>query len=234
MRLNPSALEQITAATNLPLVIVSLVAVVRLWQRRQAYPLRAGLWIGMFGGLASATALGIFAHGLALDPAARKLLWQPINVALGLTVACFAAGAVLDRWGAVAAARTLPALLLLSAIFFGYASFVASSFLPYILYEGAAMLFCLAVYLTLSAQGRLTGAGWMVAGVGITILAAVLQATPGVSLRMGVTFDHNGVFHLVQLPALLCLLTGVQIGLVPKLQKSSHVAGMFPNALRLP
>jgi hypothetical protein len=52
----------------------------------------------------------------------------------------------------------------------------------------------------------------MVAGVGITILAAVLQATP-VSFRLGVTFDHNGVFHLVQLPGLICLLTGVQFGL---------------------
>jgi hypothetical protein len=52
--------------------------------------------------------------------------------------------------------------------------------------------------------------------------------------RLGVTFDHNGVFHLVQLPGLLCLLTGVQIGLGPKPQKESDVAGTFPNALRLP
>ena len=57
---------------------------------------------------------------------------------------------------------------------------------------------------------------------------------PGVVFRLGVTFDHNGVFHLVQLPGLLCLLTGVQIGLGPKPQKESDVAGTFPNALRLP
>jgi hypothetical protein len=234
MQLNPSTLEQVTAITNLPLVLASLAAVACLWRRRQAHPLRAWLWIGVFGGLAIASGVAVFAHGLALDTAARKLLWHPIKGALGLAVAWFAAGAVLDRWGPRAAGRALPALLLLSAGFFGYASFVASTFLPFILYEGLAMLFCLAVYLTLCVQNRLAGAGWMVAGVGITILAAVLQAMPAVVLRLGVTFDHNGVFHLVQLPGLLCLLTGLKIGLGPKPERESNATGMFPNALRFP
>ena len=212
-QLNSSPTELVTAATNLPLAIVSLVAVVCLWQLRQAQAMRAALWIGMFGNLAIASGLGIFAHGLALDATARKLIWQPVNAALALTVACFASGAVLDRWGPGVAGRALPALLLLSAAFFGYATFWSNSFLPFVVYEGMAMLFCLTVYLTLAAQHRLAGAGWMVAGVGITILAAGLQALPAVRFRLGVTFDHNGVFHLVQTAGLLCLLAGVQRGL---------------------
>jgi len=233
MQLNPSAIEQVTAVTNLPLVLFSLVAVNSLYARRPAQPLRAWLWIGMFGSLTIATGLGIFAHGLALDAAARKLIWQPINAALGVTVACFVAGAVLDRWGAAAAGRALPGLLVLSGGFFAYATFRASSFLPFIVYEGVAMLFCLAVYLTLTVQRRLAGADWMVVGVGITILAAVLQATP-VAYRLGVTFDHNGIFHLVQLLGLLCLLLGVQRGLGPKSEKGSNGSGMIPNATRFP
>lgn len=233
MQPNPSTVEQVTALTNLPLVLTSLAAVVCLWRRRQAHPLRAWLWIGMFGGLAIASGVGVFAHGLALDTAARKLLWHPIKGALSLAVACFAAGAVLDRLGPGAAGRALPVLLLLSAGFFGYASFVASSFLPFILYEGLAMLFCLTVYLTLTAQRRLAGAGWMVAGVGITILAAVLQAMPAVALRLGATFDHNGVFHLVQLPGLLCLLIGLQIGLGPKPERESNSKGIVAGAVGL-
>ncbi len=222
--LNPVPAELVTAATNLPLVIVSLAAVIRLWQLRQAQALRAALWIGMFGSLAIASGLGIFAHGLALDAMARKLIWQPINAALALTVACFVAGAVLDRWGPGMAGRALPVLLLLSAAFFGYATFWSDSFLPFILYEGTAMLFCLTVYLTLAFQHRLAGAGWMAAGVGITILAAGLQAMPAVRLRLGVTFDHNGVFHLVQLAGLLCLLTGVRSGLCQSPQTRSNAA----------
>ncbi len=234
MQLNSSTIEQVTGATNLPLAIVSVAAMTKLYFRRHAHPLRAWLWIGMFGGLAVASAVGIFAHGLALDTSARKLLWHPINGALGLTEACFIAGAVLDRWGPGAAVGTLPGLLLLSAGFFAYVSYLASSFLPFIVYEGTAMVFCLAVYLSLGVQRRLAGAGWMVAGVGITILAAALQATP-VTFRLGVTFDHNGIFHLVQLPGLLCLLLlGVQIGLGPKPEKGSNPAGVCPNAMSLP
>lgn len=233
MQTNASSIELITAVTNLPLAVVCLVAVNSHWRRRRAHPLRAGLWIGMFAGLAVATGAGMFAHGLALDVAAQKLIWHPINAALGLTVACFVAGAVLDRWGPAAARRALLAMLLLSAGFFGYATFWAKSFLPFIIYEGAAMLFCFGVYLTLTIQRRLPGAGWMLAGVGITILAAALQAMPGVAFRLGVTFDHNAVFHLVQLPGLLCLLTGVKIGLGPKPEKESHPAGILPRAVRL-
>jgi hypothetical protein len=221
MQLNPSTLEQVTAITNLPLVLTSLAAVVCLWRRRQAHPFQAWLWIGLFGSLAIASGVGIFAHGLALDTTVRKLLWLPINGALGLTVACFVAGGVLDRRGPRAARRVLPVLLLLSVGFFCYASFVASSFLPFIFYEGLAMLFCLAVYLTLCFQSRLAGARWMAIGVGITILAAALQAMPAVALRVGVDFDHNGVFHLVQLPGLLCLLIGLRIGLGPKPERES-------------
>jgi hypothetical protein len=234
MQLNPSTIEQTTAITNLPLALTSLAAVAWLWRRRQAHPLRAWLWIGMFGGLAIASGAGVFAHGLALDTAVRKYLWHPIKGALSLAVACFVAGAVLDRWGPRAAGRTLPVLLLLSAGFFSYAFFVASSFLPFILYEATAMLFCLTVYLALTVQRRLSGAGWIVTGVGITILAAVLQAMPALVLRLGVTFDHKGVFHLVQLPGLLCLLTGLQIGLGPKPERESNATGKFPNALRFP
>ena len=229
MQLNPSTIEQVTAATNLPLAILSLAAITKLYLRRHAHPLRAWLWIGMFGGLAIAASMGIFAHGLAFDTATRKLIWYLINGALSLTVAFFVAGAVLDRWGACAAGRAFPVLLLLSAGFFSYATFWSDSFLPFIIYEGIAMLFCLAVYLAITVQRPLAGARWMVAGVGITILAAALQATP-VAFRLGVTVDHNGIFHLVQLPGLLCLLVGVQIELGPKREKESNSAGVIPNA----
>jgi hypothetical protein len=214
MQLNSSPTELVTAVTNLPLAVAAVIGVNRLWRGRLTQPLRTWLWIGMFSGLAIATGVGIFAHGLALETAARKLIWRPINAALGVTVACFVAGAVLDRWSPAAATRTLRWMLLVSAGFFVYANFYAKSFLPFILYEGVAMLFCLGVYLSLAAKHRLEGAGWIAAGVAITIVAAALQAT-SVAIRAGVIIDHNGVFHLVQLPGLLGLLFGVKAGLAP-------------------
>jgi hypothetical protein len=173
----------------------------------------------MFGSLMVACDLGIVAHGFELAPETSKLIWRIINAALALTVTCFAAGAALDGWGTPAARRMLPGLLGLGAAFFFYATFGSETFLPFILYEGAAMLFCLAVYATRAAQTRLAGAAWMTAGVAITMLAAVLQATGAVTFVLVVPFDHNGVFHLVQLPGLLCLLIGLRRGLANSSEK---------------
>jgi hypothetical protein len=211
--------ELTTAWTNIPLGLVALGGMLWVWRRRVLHPLKAALWAGMFGSLMVACDLGIVAHGFELAPETSKLIWRIINAALALTVTCFAAGAALDGWGTPAARRMLPGLLGLGAAFFFYATFGSETFLPFILYEGAAMLFCLAVYATRAAQTRLAGAAWMTAGVAITMLAAVLQATGAVTFVLVVPFDHNGVFHLVQLPGLLCLLIGLRRGLANSSEK---------------
>ena len=213
MQLNPNCAELVTAATNVPLCVFAVAAATFLTCRRRPTSLRAGLWAAMFASLAVASGLGVAVHGLALDDAVKDRLWCFINAALALTVSCFAAGAVLDGWSETIARRSFSFLLLLSAGFFYYANFCASSFLPFIIYEGAAMLFSLAVYVTLAARGRLPGAAWIAAGVSFTILAAVLQATRLLTFTIIVPFDHNGVFHLAQLPGLFCLFIGVQKGI---------------------
>jgi hypothetical protein len=117
-------------------------------------------------------------------------MWHPLNAALAFAVACFAAGAVLDRWGTRAAHRTLPGWLFLSAGFFLYTTFPAESFLPFDIYEGSVMVFCLGVYATLAFQGRLAGAAWMLGGVAITILATVVQAALRGIFTLVVEFEH--------------------------------------------
>jgi hypothetical protein len=215
MQLNTSPIELATAATNIPLAAASLIASAFLWHRRSAHPLKAWLWIGVFGGLSIAACLGVIVHGLALHSETRKLMWHPLNAALAFTIACFAAGAVLDRWGTRAAHWTLPGWLLLSAGFFLYTTFLADSFLPFDIYEGSVMVFCLGVYAALTFQGRLAGAAWMTGGVAITILAAVVQAALRGTFTLVVEFDHNGVFHLIQLLGLICLLIGLRQDLKP-------------------
>jgi len=212
MQLNPSPAEHVTAATNLPLCVAALVAATFQARQGRTTPLRAGVWAAMFASLALASGLGVVAHGLALGTSVQGRIWCFINAALALSVACFAAGATLDGWGETVARRLLPFLLAVGASFFYYANFCANSFLPFIIYEGVAMLFALAVYATLTTQGRLPGAAWIAAGVSLTILAAVLQATRWITFTIFLPFDHNGVFHLVQLPGLLCLFVGVEKG----------------------
>ena len=215
MQLNTSLIELGTAVTNIPLAVTSLIAVVLLRRRRSVHTFKAWLWIGVFGSLAIAASLGVIVHGLEPQYGTDKLLWHPLNAALALMLACFAAGAVLDRWGACAARRTLPGWLFLSAGFFLYTTFMTESFLPFDIYEGIIMVFCLGIYAPLAFQSRFAGAAWMAGGVAITILAAVVQAAGLGHFTLVVAFDHNAVFHLVQLPGLVCLLIGLRQDLKP-------------------
>jgi hypothetical protein len=76
-----------------------------------------------------------------------------------------------------------------------------------------AMLFVLAGYFYLAAGNRLPGAGWIVAGIVISILAAAIQAAApdGVVIIWGL--DHNGVFHMVQMVGVPALVIGLKTSL---------------------
>ena len=50
----------------------------------------------------------------------------------------------------------------------------------------------------------------MVAGITITILAAIVQATD-ITLTIIWQFDHNGIFHLLQIPGVLLIFKGLKV-----------------------
>jgi hypothetical protein len=75
------------------------------------------------------------------------------------------------------------------------------------------MVFALTVYLTLAIRRELTGAGTVAFAIVLNMVAAGIQATGSVQVTLGVPFDHNGIFHLVQTAAVLVLLKGLTAGL---------------------
>jgi hypothetical protein len=222
--LNSSENEVATAITSLPVMIVSAVMARCLYTWRSCNLFRAWIWMGMFGSLALATGVGVITHGFTLNEETRRLLWHAIHAALVPTMVCFAVGAVLDGWGEAAARRTLPGLLMLGAGLFCSATFGLEDFFPFVVFEGVVMLFSLVVYIALALRGLHPGASWMIAGVVITMGATAIQATNAVTFAVLLPFDHNGVFHLVQLPGLLCLCIGL----------GRHFQSLSPNAQSCP
>ena len=209
MGFNPVPTELTTAATDAVLAVLAIACIRWLAVRRSADPDKVTLWILVLALLAVASILGAVAHGLALSPGLVYLLWQPLFLSLGLVVALFVVAAVYDGFGPRAARRLLIPALVVGAAFYLLTLVFPGTFLVFVLYEAVGMLAALALYSRLAIR---TGQRWawlMVAGVALNILAAGIQATETVRVNLVVPLDHNGVFHLVQMVAIVVLVAGV-------------------------
>jgi hypothetical protein len=209
--------EQTTAITDAILALLALGCALYLLQIGQHDPWKAGLWAWTFGLLALAAGLGAIAHGVQMSAAVNWWFWHPLNLSLGLVVALFVVGVVYDWWGLAAARRAVPVMVGVGLLFFGASLVYPDLFLPFIIYEAAAMLFALGVYSWMAVTGQLPGAGWMAAGVLATITAAAVQAgwngreNP---LTLVWQFDQNGLYHLIQMIGVVLLLIGLRAALL--------------------
>jgi hypothetical protein len=209
MGFNPVPTELTTAATDAVLAVLAIACIRWLAVRRSADPDKVTLWILVLALLAVASILGAVAHGLALSPGLVYLLWQPLFLSLGLVVALFVVAAVYDGFGPRAARRLLIPALVVGAAFYLVTLVFPGTFLVFVLYEAVGMLAALALYSRLAIR---TGQSWawlMVTGVALNILAAGIQATETVRVNLVIPLDHNGVFHLVQMVAIVVLVAGV-------------------------
>lgn len=171
------------------------------------------IWSWVFGLLAFASLLGALAHGLHLNLTVQSWLWRPLYLSLGLVVAMFVVGAVFDLKGEHVARAWLVPMLVLALVFFTVTQIGSGNFSIFVVYEALAMLGALGIYLVLALKRRLAGAGTVAAGILLNIVAAAIQSNNNISLTIIVPFDHNGVFHLVQIVALVVLTRGLARGM---------------------
>jgi hypothetical protein len=208
-----STTERTTAVTDLVLALVAMAAVIALG-RRAAPSLARHVWQAALAAAAAGAALGAMAHGLALPTRTRELLWQPLFLLLGVTVSLFVVGAVASWRGAATAGRVLPPMLVLAVIFYFATRLTGGDFLVFVLYQAGTVLFAMAVYLRLGARG-VPGAGLVAAGLALTLVAGAVQAIDDLEVRLVWPFDHNGLYHLVQLLGLALLTWGLTRVLPP-------------------
>jgi Family of unknown function (DUF6962) len=206
--------ELTTSVTDALLAVECVFVCVRLWMLPNGDRWRVGLWCWVFGLLAFASLLGSVAHGIEMPPTWQKALWKPLNFALGLVVALFMVGAVLDWQGRVLARRLVPWSLGLGSIFFVLMEILNSGFILFDIYLAVAMAAALAIYAAQAATHRLKGAIVVAAAICLNLTAAGVQASD-LSLNILVPFDHNGLFHFVQMAAITLLWWGISLGMKP-------------------
>jgi len=209
MELAAQATERTTAGTDALLAVAAIVLLVRLRFRSPPSFGRA-VWRSALAAMAIASVLGAVAHGLELSPGVRDLLWQPLYLALGTTMALFVVGAVRDWRGDRAARRVLPLMLVLTLAFYGATRASGGAFLVFVLYEAVALGFALGVYAWLAAQRSRGGAAPMAAALALSLAAGAVQAGNIATVHLVWDFDHNGLFHLVQLVGIVLLGVGLR------------------------
>ncbi|HBI14658.1 MAG TPA: hypothetical protein DDY20_03945 [Desulfobulbaceae bacterium] len=212
MRLNPLPTELTTAATDAALALLCLGVAASIWRCRRHDPWKTGLWLWLLSLLALASALGAVAHGVDLSDGARAVLWHPLYLCLGLTVALFVVGAILDWRGHGLARLALPWALLCALAFSLVTPLLGGSFLLFIGYEAIAMSGALLIYLTIFWRGQRPGSGLIAVAILLSMLAAAVQASD-LTATILVPLDHNGLFHLLQMAAIIVLGIGLRAGL---------------------
>ena len=207
MQFHHSPFERVTAITD---VFMGLLATFAALSISQLDGVRSDLWAWTFGLLALSSFLGAVAHGFQMTQKTNDRLWMPINLSLGLVLGLFVVAALFDLSGEQAARTALPVMLAVGVGFFLFTLWKPGTFMTFIAYEALAMLFALGSYGYIFFTGTLAGAGWLVTGILITIIAAVVQATGKAGKGIVWYFDNNGVFHIIQMMGLVMLWMGLK------------------------
>lgn len=212
MEIVASLTEQTTAFTDLILGLQTIVLAAYLQRFFHQDPWRTRLWQALMLLSAAVALVGSVAHGIEMPKEIYELLWKPMLICLGLVVAAFVLAAVYDLKGQAVAKKLFPWCIVVALVFFGITHIPGATFLYFILYEMVGMTFALSAYGYLCIKKRFPGAFFIVLGIVLQIFAAGVQASGPIEVRIIWLFDHNGLFHLIGMPAILVMVYGAARG----------------------
>jgi len=205
--------EQTTAFTDIILALLAMLTAVYISRKgMEKNQFRTRIWAGAFLFLALSAGVGAIAHGFEMSDGLNRSVWHVINLGLGMTVALFLVATALDLTNEKLAKRFLTGMIILAFIFFLVTVFVPGSFLVFIIYESIAMLVALGTYMGLAVKKKLPGAAMIAIAIFLTMVAAGIQASEAVNVTVIWEFDHNGIFHIVQMMALPLFAIGISKG----------------------
>ena len=200
--------ERTTAATDALLAVVAGFGAAAV-AATQADPWRAGLWSWALALLAGAAAAGAIIHGLRPSRFWSSVLWGTVFAAIGLDIPVILLAALYDLLGREPiiwiAAIGGPLFL----VFYAVALRRRPRFSEIVPFEAASATAALVIYIVLAARGGLPGAVWIAAGLGASIVAGGVQALYRGRVRLLWTFDHNGLFHLIQIAGVVLMVLGL-------------------------
>ena len=165
------------------------------------------LWGAGFLFIGLAALLGGTSHGAAphLDDVQSFYLWKATVYAVGLSMLFAVAGTLEGSSISVGKRRLLHAVNIAGFVFYAWWMLSHSSFV-YVIYHYVPAMLGIAVLQTwdwIARQAR--SAPWLISGVAVTLLGAVVQQS-GFSIHRH--FNHNDLYHVIQIAGLWLLYRG--------------------------
>jgi len=188
--------EPATLITDYLLAALGPVLADRAARSLPPLPRPGQLWAASFVALAAAAVAGGTWHGIHPDtlPTLRHHLWSITYVMIGLADSLILAGAA---WAALPRGPRALALLLLLGRFGVYAVLILRyREFRFAGYDYLATLLLLLVFGFDLARRRAPAAGFVIVGVLVSGLGAVVQAQ---RLAPHPHFNHNDLFHVIQM-----------------------------------
>ena len=201
--------EPMTLLTDLLLGGLGLVLARSLWRqaRSSAYPAAKWWSLALLATGIAALAGGIW-HGFhhRWSPLTGWLLWRLTVWSVGLG-SCAMLIATFQARVHPPLRQRLQTLAVIEFALYGLWMLGHGDFLWVIADYAPAMLVVLGLHGWAFARRRLPADGWMVAGVIVSFAAAAVQA---LELAPHPRFNHNDLYHLIQMGALACFYRGAR------------------------
>jgi hypothetical protein len=182
--------EPMTVATDYLMGIFALVFATRLWRDHR-------LWGLAFLFTAAASFLGGTYHGIApsMTPLGAVALWKATVFSVG-----FASFFLLSARGRLLASIGIVKLVLYVSWMTAHDDFV------WVIADYGLTLLLVGIEQTAGwFRGRARSAPWILGSIGVSVIAALVQQS---GLAMHRHFNHNDLYHLIQIGALWLLYRG--------------------------
>lgn len=177
------------------------------------------LWACAFAATAVSALAGVAFHGsrLFFDPVVRYSIvaWKVVPVASGTAVLCLGSAAALV-WFRGAVRRAVIALLVAEFVACLIGAVLSNDF-RVVVADSAPVLLAMLAGCVAHWQSR--ASRLVAAGIAVVVVANVVQAS---SLHLG-SFDHNDIYHVIQMVAMYVLYRGGVL-LEPRADEASDLS----------
>jgi hypothetical protein len=198
--------EPATMLTDFAIAVICIVFAVGIDRAGAGIASARGLWALSFVLAAIAAIIGGVVHGFALHvgASAKQRLWKATQYTMGLTSLAILAAAVVAFAGGVAERFLLGVAV---AKFVAYTAVVGrrDEYSVVVVDYGASMVAMATLAAAAWMRGGAPAAPWLVAGVAVSGVAAAVQVK---QVAPHPRFNHNDLYHVIQIAALYLFYRG--------------------------